>query len=675
MVDTLNQAQRDAVNHSGSPLLVLAGAGSGKTRVITQRIARAVKRGTRPDAVLAVTFTNKAANEMTERLVRLMSARDAGQLWISTFHSFGVRFLKEESRHLGYGKSFVIMDQGDCQGLVREIAQQVHTRGLDLSAIQARISAWKNKLWSAADVPASEFEYDEVSRLVYAEYEASLRRMHAVDFDDLVAAPAQILKAHPAVRKRWQLRFEHMLIDEFQDTNRSQLDLVKLLCGPATELCAVGDDDQSIYAWRGADIRNILEFETHFAGARVVKLETNYRSTPAVLSVANAVMAAAPEKRHAKVLHAHQAAGEPVRVAVCDDPAAEAKFVRLEIRRLRQAGMQPSEIAVLYRSNLQARLIEEELRTDGQPYRMLGGTQFFERKEVKDALAYLRAALSPRDELALRRILNYPPRGIGEVSLEKIERLMPQCGDSLRGALKLFVTQADAPAEARTAVEQLLNHLARAASSLRKGNEVGRHAREFLNAVGLNAAFLDGKRAGSDGKPGLLRYPNVEALVETLDRCTGHPNGSSLQDVLTQFMLREPQQTEETGNRITLCTLHAAKGLEFDCVFVIGCSEGILPHIRTLDPRLSDAAVADVEEERRLFYVGITRAKRLLYLCRAKTRAMRGRTQLLAPSRFLLDIPEDQLLKCEAPEMQVADYDEVSAIIQQFLNPATQAPS
>lgn len=661
--------------HAGTPLLVLAGAGSGKTRVITERIARAVKEGTPTDAMLAVTFTNKAAGEMVGRLARLMPASQAGQLWISTFHSFGVRFLKEESRHLGYGKSFVIMDQGDCHGLVREIAQQTHTRGLDLSAIQARISTWKNQFQSAADVSPSALEYDEVSRLVYLEYEAALRRMHAVDFDDLVVGPARILRAHPQVRKRWQQRFQHLLVDEFQDTNRSQLELVKLLCGSHTELCVVGDDDQSIYAWRGADIRNILEFDSHFANATVVKLETNYRSTAAILAVANAVIGAVQKKRHAKVLQAHHGVGEPVRVSVCDDAAKEAKFVRLEIRRLRQSGIQPSEMAVLYRSNLQARLIEEELRNDGQPYRMLGGMQFFERKEVKDALAYLRTALNPRDDLALRRILNYPPRGIGDVSLAAIEQLMPKCGDSLMAALKMFAAEKHAPSESRRAVAQLLRHLAQAGSKLRKRGEVARDAREFLDAVGLHAAFLDGKHVSSDGKPGLQRYPNIEALLTTLDRFTKAQPGRTLNELLMQFTLREPQQAEDTSNRITLCTLHAAKGLEFEVVFLVGCSEGILPHSRTLDPRVTDASMADVEEERRLFYVGVTRAKQLLYLSRPKSRSLRGRIQLLPPSRFLLDIPEEQLLQCEAPEMQVPDYEEISAIVQQFLNPTSSASS
>ncbi|QQR89037.1 MAG: exodeoxyribonuclease V subunit gamma [Myxococcales bacterium] len=668
----MNEAQSEAVHHRGGPLLVLAGAGSGKTRVITERIASLVQSGIPPKAILAVSFTNKAAGEMAERLCALMPPKRASEVWLSTFHSFGVRFIREEAAEFGFAGRFVILDQGDAQGLLREIAHGIHHRKLDISAIMARISTWKNHFYAPDDVVEGNTEYDTVAKEVYGEYARTLRRMHAVDFDDLVVGPAMLLRNKPEVRKRWAKRFAHILVDEFQDTNRAQLELAKLLCSTPANICAVGDDDQSIYAWRGADIENILDFEQHFPGTTVVKLENNYRSTAPILDVANAVIAAAKRKRHPKQLKATKRAGRPVRSTVLEDNAKEAAFVRMEIRRLRKNGTQPRDIAVLYRSNLQARLIEEELRSDGQPYRMLGGTQFFERKEVKDAIAYLRAALNPFDELAFRRILNYPPRGIGDSSLGKLEYLAQQASVPLRKALGPFSELKDLPHAARQGAAHLHQQLTHAAKYLRANQNLAEQTRSFLEQVGLSRKFLDGQDAAQDKRG---RYANIDSFLESLARHEkrGEQSKSSLDDLLQRLTLRDTDTEEDKGNKVTLSTLHAAKGLEFPCVFLIGCNEGTLPHSRTLDPKVTDMAGADIEEERRLFYVGITRAERDLYLTRIKQRSMRGRTQLLAPSRFMHDIPEKLLENYEAPETQVPDYDEVQDMIADILKQVSGA--
>ena len=416
----LNAAQRAAVEHEGGPLLVLAGAGSGKTRVITHRIATLLQRGTRADAILAVSFTNKAAREMGERMAQLVGPRAASKLVLSTFHSFGVRFLHEENRALGFDGRFVIFDQSDALGLVREIVRRegIGDRRLDVGAVLGRISLWKNAFVGPDEVRPSGREYDEAAREVYPHYERALAAMHAVDFDDLIVAPVRLLQQSDHLREKWRGRFRHLLVDEFQDTNRAQLELVRQLVGPLRNVCVVGDDDQSIYGWRGAEVGNILHFERHFPGTTVVKLEDNYRSFAPILAVANAAIAQSRGRRHPKTLRATRGAGPKVRLCTADDTLAEVALVTGEIREEVRGGRRYGDVAVLYRSNQQARLLEEELRVEGIPYRVFGGTQFFDRKEVKDAIAYLRVALNPHDSLSLRRIINTPARGLGETSVE-----------------------------------------------------------------------------------------------------------------------------------------------------------------------------------------------------------------------------------------------------------------
>jgi superfamily I DNA/RNA helicase len=652
----LNPAQRAAVEHGDGPLLVLAGAGSGKTRVITERIARLIRsRAVPPETILAVSFTNKAANEMQERLARLIGPEAAGRVWLSTFHSFGVRFLREEIAALGYGKRFAIFDQGDSLGLVRNIVHRGADRRLDAAAVLARISLWKNRFLEPEGIPESDFEYDLVAKTTYREYEATMRNMRAVDFDDLVLHPVRILAGSSKRRDKWRARFAHVLVDEFQDTNRSQLELVRLLTGEGANICVVGDDDQSIYGWRGAEVGNILEFETIFPGAAVVKLEQNYRSSPEILTVANAVISSAKGRRHAKTLRATRGSGASVSLWAVPDAAEEAKLVAAEIRRLAGEGTPLRAMAVLYRSAAWSRLFEEELRIAGVAYRIYGGSQLFDKKEVKDALGYLRLVAHPDDELALRRIINSPPRGIGASSVEQLGAFAESHGISFARAFESAEALGRLPDGARQGAAALARTLKRARASVR-GGDLAKTVRELFEDAGLFAELSNAAEPSTR-----KRLDNLHFLVGSVERFArqGVATGrAGLAEFVQRTMLHVDQETEDASDTVTLSTLHTAKGLEFDVVFLVGCVEGQLPHARTTDPKVTEASPTDVEEERRLFYVGITRARDRLYIVRPERAVLRGRPAALAPSRFLEAVPAEAVTeshKTASPSLAPAD--------------------
>jgi len=666
----LNPAQQAAVEHGQGPLLVLAGAGSGKTRVITHRIATLVERGTRPGSILAVSFTNKAAAEMSERMIPLVGRSRAEKLWLSTFHSFGVRFLREESHALGYPGRFVIFDQGDAIGLVREIVRRegIADRKLDLYAVQSRISLWKNKGLRPDETPASDFEYDVVARDVYPHYQAALENMCAVDFDDLVLAPVRILSEREEIRDKWRNRFRHMLVDEFQDTNLIQLELVKLLANELGNVTVVGDDDQSIYGWRGAEVGNILDFESHFKGAKVVKLETNYRSHAPILNVANEAIARSRRKRHDKQLQSFKGPGPKVRMCTLNDAEEEAKLVVHEIRRLRDdEGGRLGSMAILYRSNLQARPLEEELRANGVDYRLFGGTKLFDRKEVKDAIAYLRVVVHPRDELSLRRIVNYPARQIGDTTVRRVTRWGLVHGLSFVDALARIEQIEDVPAAAKRGARQLFAAIAAARRRFDDGDLVG-GARQLFTDVGLERMFREAESPAMQ-----KRWGNIEYVLRSLGRFVERGGKGGLSAFLTRLTLDLSGESEKTGERVTLSSLHASKGLEFDVVFFIGLNEGTLPHARTIDPKVTEAAPTDVEEERRLFYVGVTRARKHLYLCRPRSRQMRGRTMPMVPSRFLEGMPEEDFEHYEAVLDAPVEADEAVAFGKALLDSLRQS--
>jgi superfamily I DNA/RNA helicase len=667
----LNPSQQAAVDHRQGPLLILAGAGSGKTRVLTHRISALLNEGVKPEAILAVSFTNKAADEMRERMEALCGRARAKALVLSTFHSFGVRFVNEEKQALGLGKRFVIFDQGDSMGVVKDVLRHMRESGaarkLDPGAILARISKWKNDGLLPEAVPESDFEYDDIARDVYPEYLARLHAMRALDFDDLVLAPVRLLRENPEVRARWRSRFRFVLVDEFQDTSTVQLELIKLLVNELGNVCVVGDDDQSIYGWRGAQVGNILDFDKHFRGTKMIKLEDNYRSFHPILAVANAAIAQSTERRLGKVLRAARGPGDRVRLCVTRDAAAEAKLVAGELADLGKEGRPFSDMAVLYRSNLQARLIEEELRARAVPYQLYGGTQFFDRKEVKDAAAYLRAVVNPADDISLRRIVNYPVRGVGTKTVERLDAYAQAHHISFVQAMAKAREVEGVPEHAQKSMHQLLMLLRESSVALEKGTSLVQIARRIFDAVDLRG---DLTTAADGGPQAAIRWKNVEFLLNWLERYEqggAAGNQKSLQNFLERVTLRGDAEDKEAGEGVVLSTLHASKGLEFAVVFLIGCVEGQLPHSRTTDPKATEASPTDVDEERRLFYVGVTRARDRLYISRPEVRLFRGEQQKLTPSRFLNDLPSEEIEEYTRKEVEPLDFNEVADLGREFL--------
>lgn len=715
-LDKLNPPQREAARHGSGPLLILAGAGSGKTRVVTFRIAHLLSQGIPPTAICALTFTNKAAEEMRERVSHLLGdRRAAAALTMGTFHALGLHILRTERKALGFPRGFVIYDQSDQMGALREVMRNVHEhnsggeRRYDVKAIAARISLAKNAFVSPEEYkPKAADEYDVITAEVYPRYQEALRAAGAFDFDDLIIEPVRLFARDAKVGDRWAQRFRYVMVDEYQDTNRAQLRMVQHLVRDHGNLCVVGDDDQSIYSWRGADPSNILQFAQMFPGAKIVKLEQNYRSTRTILDAANAVIAN-NEKRHGKKLWSEHGAGDPITHAVAPTVEDEAKWVAREICKLHQEGRPWSAIAVMYRSNVQAKLLEEELRGASVPYVMYGGQQFFERKEVKDVIAYLRVALNPRDDLAVRRVLNYPARGIGATTVDKLlaaayARHVP-LWEVLRGVAEA-TKQAPPPrpSEAladpedaeddqllwgdahgkhgvasaelevrgatRNGILEFVHVVTRLATSLANGVDVVTATRGLIEDAKI---YDDLRSAAASMSAAQRRIDNVESLLGTLTRHQEKVRSrEALAQLLRSLSLETSDEREDAGERVILTTLHGSKGLEFPVCFMVGLEEELLPHARTLQPQATDVLDADhatdISEERRLCYVGITRAQRKLYLTRACTRVSRGKVGPRTPSRFLLEIPDELLevrdLAEEAKEK--VPTDEVRSFFSQF---------
>ncbi|MBT8494623.1 MAG: UvrD-helicase domain-containing protein, partial [Deltaproteobacteria bacterium] len=516
----LNTPQQQAVTHTSGPLLVLAGAGSGKTRVITYRIAHLLGHGIPARAIVALTFTNKAAEEMRERIAHLLGNRKtAGELTMGTFHSLGLRVLKAERAALGFPRGFVIYDTSDQLGVLREILRRtgVPGRRFDVKAILTRISLAKNAFIGPEDYDPSESdEYDEITAEVYPRYQSALRHFAAVDFDDLIVEPVRLWQSHPEIAERWAGKYAHVLVDEFQDTNRAQLLMVKHLASAHENICVVGDDDQSIYSWRGADPRNILDFGKIYPGATIVRLEQNYRSTPTILSAANQVIAH-NTNRHGKTLWSDKQPGEIIEHVVAPNPETEARFVAEEIDRMRESsGYRYKDFAVLYRSNKQTELIEEEMRQKRIPYVMFGGQQFFERKEVKDLIAYLRACLNPRDEISLRRIINYPARGIGAATLEKLTRFAARERTTLWTALGRASDLGDElRAAAWRAIHGFLEIMRGLDEQLHSQSDLTKVVDWLVDTIEL---IVDIRAASPSGTAAQRRIDNINAFKRTLSR-------------------------------------------------------------------------------------------------------------------------------------------------------------
>ncbi|MGX1546989.1 DNA helicase PcrA [Streptomyces adustus] len=658
LLEGLNDNQRAAVVHSGSPLLIVAGAGSGKTRVLTHRIAHLLgERGVHPGQILAITFTNKAAGEMKERVEQLVGPR-ANAMWVMTFHSACVRILRRESKRLGFTSSFSIYDAADSKRLMALVC-----RDLDLDpkrfppkSFSAKISNLKNELIDEEDFAAQAGDgFEKTLAQAYAMYQSRLREANALDFDDLIMTTVNLLRAFPDVAEHYRRRFRHVLVDEYQDTNHAQYALVRELVGTSehpvdvppgefdlqpAELCVVGDADQSIYAFRGATIRNILQFEEDYPDATTILLEQNYRSTQTILSAANAVIER-NESRRPKNLWTNAGAGASITGYVADTEHDEAQFVADEIDRLTDAGQaKAGDVAVFYRTNAQSRVFEEIFIRVGLPYKVVGGVRFYERKEVRDVLAYLRVLANPEDSVPLRRILNVPKRGIGERAEAMIDALSQREKISFAQALRR-VDEAYGMAARSTNAVQRFNVLM---DDLRTIVESGAGPATVLEAVLERTGYLAELQASTDPQDE-TRIENLQELAAVAlefeqESGEGEPTGG-LSDFLERVALvadSDQIPDEEDGDGvITLMTLHTAKGLEFPVVFLTGMEDGVFPHMRAL------GQAKELEEERRLAYVGITRARERLYLTRSALRSAWGQPSYNPPSRFLEEIPPAHL--------------------------------
>ncbi|MDT0396400.1 MULTISPECIES: DNA helicase PcrA [Streptomyces] len=658
LLEGLNDNQRAAVVHSGSPLLIVAGAGSGKTRVLTHRIAHLLaERHVHPGQILAITFTNKAAGEMKERVEQLVGPR-AGAMWVMTFHSACVRILRRESKKLGFTSSFSIYDAADSKRLMALVC-----RDLDLDpkrfppkSFSAKISNLKNELIDEEDFAAQAADgFEKTLAQAYAMYQSRLREANALDFDDLIMTTVNLLRAFPDVAEHYRRRFRHVMVDEYQDTNHAQYALVRELVGgaferpvevppeaevPPAELCVVGDADQSIYAFRGATIRNILQFEEDYPDATTILLEQNYRSTQTILSAANAVIER-NESRRPKNLWTNAGSGARITGYVADTEHDEAQFVADEIDRLTDSGKaKAGDVAVFYRTNAQSRVFEEIFIRVGLPYKVVGGVRFYERKEVRDVLAYLRVLANPEDSVPLRRILNVPKRGIGDRAEAMIDALAQRERISFPQALRRVDEAYGMAARSSNAVKRFNTLM----EDLRTVVESGAGPATVLEAILERTGYLAELQASTDPQDE-TRIENLQELAAValeFEQERGEGESVALSDFLEQVALvadsdQIPDEDEDGSGVITLMTLHTAKGLEFPVVFLTGMEDGVFPHMRAL------GETKELEEERRLAYVGITRARERLYLTRSTLRSAWGQPSYNPPSRFLEEIPAAHL--------------------------------
>jgi DNA helicase-2/ATP-dependent DNA helicase PcrA len=650
LLEGLNPQQSEAVTHAGGPLLVVAGAGSGKTRVLTRRIAYLMsRRNVAPYQILAITFTNKAAGEMKERVADLVGPI-AKSMWVSTFHSACVRILRQEATRLGYSNSFSIYDSADSQRLITIVAKELNLDPKKYPArqFQSMISNAKNELMGPQDyVNAASNQFEQVVADVYAVYQQRLIRANAMDFDDLILKTVEVLQRYPEAKARFRSRFRHVLVDEYQDTNHAQYVLVKELVGselegqsPA-ELCVVGDADQSIYGFRGATIRNILQFELDYPNARTVLLEQNYRSTQNILNAANAVITK-NESRKEKNLWSDAGAGSPLTGYVAESEHDEADFIAGEIKSLQREGVStPGDTAIFYRTNAQSRVFEEVFMRNALPYKVVGGLRFYERREVKDLLAYLRVLANLEDEISLRRIINVPKRGIGDTSLDYVDEFARINDISFWQGLLRVSENGSVPARAAQAINEFTSMVSALAVLVEAKTKPSVIVEAALEQSGLLEELADSTDPQDE-----VRVENLKELVAVSMEYEERPFdelGEDEEISLAGFLEKvslvadadEIPEGEDHGGVVTMMTLHTAKGLEFPTVFLTGMEDGIFPHSRTLGEK------DEIEEERRLAYVGLTRARQRLYISRAEYRSTWGAPNYNPPSRFLDEIPED----------------------------------
>ncbi|WP_455798239.1 ATP-dependent helicase [Adlercreutzia sp. CNCM I-6207] len=651
-IDTLNGPQREAVVTTEGPLLVLAGAGSGKTRVLTYRIANILEQDlAAPWEILAITFTNKAAAEMRERLAQLVGTRSRG-MWVSTFHSMCVRMLRADAERLGFTKNFTIYDTDDLKRLYKDIMAELNIdpKRFPVNQLMNRISQAKNDLVTPGNFDAHD-PVGKVAERVYERLQERLRAANAFDFDDLLLYGYLLLKNHEDVREAYQDRFRYLMVDEYQDTNRAQYAITQLLAAKNRNIMVVGDDDQSIYSWRGADLRNILEFESDYPEAKVVKLEQNYRSVGNILAAANAVIAN-NQHRKEKRLFTDSGDGEKISVYLATDERDEGRWIAGEIDRRRAEGTSYNNMAVFYRTNAQSRMLEDMLLRAGVPYRIVGGTRFFDRAEIRDVMAYLTLVVNPADDIAAKRVVNVPRRGIGKTTIERIDQYGREMNMPFLTAAELAVVDPDIRASTRNAVGEFIQVIKDGATY---GGDLRKVVEMIIDKAGLIRALQD---EGTDEARG--RVENIQEFLGVVDEFvqthdaeesdfaaptvgedeSAEPvrvlRGDSLADFIEWVRLRTDLDTvTEDGQAVTLMTVHSSKGLEFDCVWVAGMEETLFPHMNSV----GDAAA--VEEERRLAYVAITRARKRLCLTCAQQRQIFGQTHANPVSRFIGEIPSE----------------------------------
>jgi len=634
-MDTLNPMQRRAAMTTEGPLLILAGAGSGKTKVLTHRMARLVELGVDPFNILAITFTNKAAREMKERAAKLMPA--GANILCCTFHSACVRILRREIDNLGYGRSFTIYDADDSERLIKTCIKEldINEKQFPIKTVSQEIGRQKDELISAADfesVAADEYRLRQISK-IYSLYQQKLMTNNALDFDDIIFKTVELFISRPDILAKYQERYKYILVDEYQDTNTAQYHLVRLLASKYFNLCVVGDDDQSIYGWRGANIRNILDFEKDFKNVTSIKLEQNYRSTGNILSAANAVIKHNRSRKAKSLWTEHEDGGRIVFFSGRND-YDESGYIVKSIEKLAKKGVRRGDCAVLYRMNALSRTLEEQFVRAGVPYRVFGGVSFYQRREIKDILAYLKLISNPADSVAAARVINVPRRGIGDTTVKKINDYANENGMTFMNSIEDGDCLALLGARGKKCAEfaALIGELTEAAKTA--------PVVELLQTL-LEITDITGDIKTNADNPD-ERMENVNELInKAADFSKNDANGGLAAFLEEVSLVADIDNYNESDDAVTLMTLHSAKGLEFTCVFIAGFEEGIFPSYRAI---MSDNATA-VEEERRLCYVGITRAKQYLYITSAKTRMQAGQTVYNAPSRFLKEIPLEYIMK------------------------------
>jgi DNA helicase-2/ATP-dependent DNA helicase PcrA len=634
LTEGLNPPQREAVLHGAGPMLVLAGAGSGKTRVLTHRVARLVgEEGVHPGRILAITFTNKAAGEMRERISSLVGP-SARSIWAGTFHATCVRILRRDADRLGYARDFVIYDADDQLRLLRAclLEEQIDPKRFPARAAQAAISDQKSRLRDAEQVSAEagSFTEEQVGR-VYRRYADRLRANQAMDFDDLLMLTVRLLEQDDEARLGWQRRFQHVLVDEYQDTNHAQYRLVRVLGEPERNVCVVGDDDQGIYSWRGADVRNILDFTRDYPDAAVIALEQNYRSTGTILRAANAVVAR-NSGRHPKELWTDAGDGGPIIVAGCRDEHEEARLVAAEVDGALARGESLANVAVFYRTNAQSRVIEDQLVRRSIAYQVVGGPRFYERSEIRDVLAYLRVATNPSDAVSLARMMGAPKRGVGPAAIARLGEHAAMTGRAIAELLPLADEVPGINAGPRAALREAGALMGEIRQQEAAGAHLGHIIEHVIDRSGLRANFEAEGTIEAQG-----RLENLEELISVAAEHAPAVDERPLPAFLERVALESDADTvDEATGQVTLMTIHNAKGLEFQTVVITGLEEMLFPHVRSDTPEA-------LEEERRLFYVGMTRARQRLVLAHAETRALHGSRDYRIPSRFLSEVPSDAI--------------------------------